>query len=112
MSWITLIKTSWVWPGPMAPSGTVRLMFDSGSIILAPELVTDAHFVNKVSVNIDVFLGIGVDDCSIPGLRSKVPAERGLIFPETINLHCGNIGLRTNLCRALISPEITSCGAA
>ena len=56
---------SWVWPGLMAPSGTVRLMLDSESVILAPELVTEDHLVNNVSVNSEaVFccLGNGVED--------------------------------------------------
>jgi hypothetical protein len=91
----------------MAPSGTVRLMFDSGNVILAPELVTDAHFVNKVSVNIDVFLGIGVDDCSIPGLLSKVPAERGLIFPPVELLEVSDMSGLTMESTGLLLGRIT-----
>ena len=87
-----VIKWKLVCPvtGLIAPWGIVRLMLDCGSVILAPELVTDVHFVKRFSVNIDVLLGIGVEDCSLPVILSKVPAEPGLIFPEMINVHFEN----------------------
>jgi len=60
-------------------------MLDSDSVIRAPELVTEAHLVNNVSVKRELFccLGIGVEDVKTPapGLRSNVPADLGLIFP-------------------------------
>ena len=59
-------------------------------MIRAPELVTEAHLVNNVSVKRELFccLGIGVEDVitPAPGLRSNVPADLGLIFPEIKSL--------------------------
>ena len=65
-------------------------MLDSDRVIRAPELVTEAHLVNNVSVKRELFccLGIGVEDVKTPapGLRSNVPADLGLIFPEIKSL--------------------------
>ena len=65
-------------------------MLDSDSVIRTPELVTEAHLVNNVSVKRELFccLGIGVEDVitPAPGLRSNVPADLGLIFPEIKSL--------------------------
>ena len=53
-----LTNMSAVYPGLMEPSGTVRLMLDSGRTIRPPWLVTEDHLVNRVSVR----WGCGVED--------------------------------------------------
>ena len=61
----------------------VRLMAESERLILAPAEVTEAHLVNTVS---ESGLGSGVEDeaGAEAGLRSNVPAERGLMLPAEI----------------------------
>ena len=69
----------------------VRLMLDSEREILAPAEVTEAHLVNTVSARPRPDLGSGVeaDSGAGAGLRSKVPADLGLMFPAThSSLHC------------------------
>ena len=52
------LDSSVVCPGLMEPSGTVRLMLESGRTIRPPWLVTEDHLVNRVSVR----RGCGVED--------------------------------------------------
>ena len=63
-------------------------MAESERLILAPAEVTEAHLVNTVS---ESGLGSGVEDeagaGAEAGLRSNVPAERGLMLPAEIQAY-------------------------
>ena len=78
VSWSTLTKRSV--GAARAPSGTVRLMPDSGRVRRAPALVTGLHRVKGDSGRMLARGGVVV----VPGLRSKVPADLGLMLPENM----------------------------
>ena len=108
VSWITLQNMSWVCPGLIAPSGTVRLMLDSGRTILPPELVTEDHLVKRVSVRREELCCLcwGLEDPTWPGLLSNVPAERGLMLPGQYIINVGTRHWHSNLQHTLISLKL------